>query len=128
MLSSPSVEKWSRSKIAQLAEQYFPGREELLWEIVRGGAERDEVAWRLSAQGTYRPTISMYALALGWQLERGGPTCAICSRPLEPPAARGSMDAEVPRLSLGPVILPDHGGRNVPQNMIFGHADCLGRR
>ena len=128
MPSSPSVERWTRSQIAQLAEQYFPGREELLWEIVRRVAERDEALWRRSTQGTYRPTISMYALALGWQLKRGGARCAICKRPLGPPLSRRSASAEVPALSLGPLVPPDQGGRNVPQNVILGHADCLSVR
>ncbi|MEM0129538.1 MAG: hypothetical protein QXG65_05200 [Thermoplasmata archaeon] len=125
MPASPAAERWARARVAQLAPRYFPGQEDPVWDALRTAAGRHEAAWRRSREGIYRPTVSMYAMALSWQLERQGPTCAICRGPLVPAGPGRTVGAARGLLSLGPRVLPAHGGRNVPQNLLLGHPGCL---
>ncbi|GEM_PF-7035660 len=124
MTGQAKADEWTWTQLDLLARQHFGGRARALAEIVRRAAFRHEQAWRTSAQGVYRPTESMYALAMRWGLEKRGPVCPSCGGTLEVPdraAPPGDVD---PSVTLRLRVPPREGGLNVPQNLALCHAGC----
>ncbi len=70
--------RWAEVEVARLAEMHFAGRTLPLQRIVVNLARRHESVWRELEQGVFRPTPSMYAVALRWELGKRGATCGIC--------------------------------------------------
>lgn len=124
---SRRIEEWAENHLRTLAERHFPGRREGLVARIGELAEAHETRWRSEGTGVYRPTVSMYALALGWTLRPEGPRCAVCHGPVAPPPARGAVEEPGSRLALAPRVPVGKGGLNVPQNLVLGHAACLER-
>lgn len=118
-------EEWTRSQLKGVATTHFPGRARHLERIVKEPAARHEMDWRLRATGVYRPTPSMYALALRWELGKRGPTCSVCQGAIELPTGKGVPAPGARSLYLAPRVAAAQGGRNVPQNLALGHAGCL---
>ncbi|HEV2316960.1 MAG TPA: hypothetical protein VGV89_05230 [Thermoplasmata archaeon] len=116
---------WAHKRIEELAGEHFPGQEAPLLQRLIGLSALHEARWKREAAGIYRPTLGMYALALQWELESHGPSCAVCReivRVVEAvPADPGGGD----RLALGPRVPLAEGGLNVPQNLHLGHEACL---
>ncbi len=119
---------WTRATIAHLARKYFPGRSKPLGAIVYRLAERNETRWRSTSEGVFRPTPSMYALALRWQLDRFGLSCLVCHGKVQVPRTPAPSHSAGPTLSLGFRIRPADGGLNVPQNLVLSHVECLPSR
>ena len=125
MKESHAAEKWTRTHLGELARRHFAGRADSLEKVVRDIASRHEAAWRSDSAGRFRPTPSMYALALGWELDKVGPNCLFCQGKVELPARPGRAGPSGPSLALGVRVRPRDGGLNVPQNLVLGHADCV---
>ncbi len=123
-----TVDNWTHATITQLARKYFPGRSKPLEAIVYRLAERNETSWRSTFQGVFRPTPSMYALALRWQLDRLGLSCFVCNGKVQVPRTPAPSLSAGPTLSLGFRIPPADGGLNVPQNLALAHVECLPSR
>lgn len=122
------ADAWVRTTIAELARQHFPDRGRPLESMIRRLAERHETVWRSSSQGVFRPTPAMYALALRWELERRGPSCAVCKSSVELPTGRAPSGAFSPTLALGVRAAAGLGSLNVPQNLALCHTGCLPSR
>lgn len=120
-----TVGAWTRAHVARIARQYFPGRSSALLDLTLELAKRHETAWRTSSTGVFRPTPSMYALALGWELDRLGPRCVFCKGKVEVPRRLPPTGPSGPTLALGLRVPPEQGGFNVPQNLSIGHASCF---
>ena len=119
--------EWVRKEVARLASLYFPGREDPLEKALTEMARRHEKQWRASAAGVFRPTPSMYLVALQWELKRHGPTCAVCRGDIAIPKAPEPPRPEALTMSMSPRVHPREGGLNVPQNLQLGHAGCMPR-
>lgn len=116
--------EWSRRHIQTLARRHFKRGGGALEALLTTLQRAHEARWRSSGAGRYRPTLSMYAVALGWELGRRGPRCGVCEGALEvpEPARRGAA----PRaMTLVPRTSETSGGLNVPQNLVVGHCGCL---
>ena len=127
MTSPSAAENWTRTRVAEIAAKHFPGRQEVLWQIVREAAERHELEWRRASTGVFRPTVSMYALALGWRLDEEGSMCSVCKKKIAAPTPRASRAPRAAAFTVRPNLPTDRGGINVPQNLILGHLDCFQR-
>lgn len=125
MPGKSDADTWVRTTVAELARQHFPARARPLESLVRRHAERHETVWRSSSQGVFRPTPAMYALALRWELERRGPSCAVCNGRVELPTQRAPSDPSSPTLALGVRAAAGSGTLNVPQNLSLCHTGCL---
>lgn len=118
------IEAWVRRTLKALATEYFPGRTAQLEGIVRGLAARHEAIWRSQRAGSYRPTESMYALALRWELDHRGPICSVCKAELDASRRFAPGPTTGPHLSLTFRRDPSAGGLNVPQNLALCHEGC----
>jgi hypothetical protein len=121
---SPS-EIWTREKLKTIARDHFGGRNAALENLVRGLVERHRKIWKSQATGSYRPTASMYALALQWQVDALGPKCAVCDGKIVLPETPAEHFATGSQLTLAPRVLPSNGGLNVPQNLVLCHSGCM---
>ncbi len=119
------VDPWTEATLKRLASRHFPERGRALASLIGGMARRHETAWRASSEGVYRPTPAMYALALSWQLEKLGPTCAFCHGKVELPERGGPAPPSGPTLAMAPRVATSAGGLNVPQNLALCHAECV---
>jgi hypothetical protein len=123
-----NASSWTQAKVSELAQRFFPRKAADLERFILELATRHETNWRDSYAGVFRPTPTMYALALSWELKRLGPRCSVCKRKVEfaswpyPPGSTLYSPGLAPRTS------PQQGGLNVPQNLQFGHAGCLPRQ
>lgn len=115
---------WTHHEVSRLARQHFPTRASVLERIVRDLAHKHEAAWRVSSEGTFRPTPAMYALALRWIVDRTGPTCAQCGDRITVPHHDPMAGRPTSSLTLSLRIPADRGGLNVPQNLAMCHAGC----
>ena len=118
------AKQWTRAQVALLARRHFGGRARPLEEIVRHASRRHESLWRSTAGGVYRPTESMYALAMRWGLEGRGAVCAVCRGRLEVPEQLPPSGPVGPTLTLSSRVPAREGGLNVPQNLVLCHAGC----
>lgn len=118
-------EDWVRRELERLAATHFGGRAEPLEAAVLELAFHHEWIWRRRGATNFRPTASMYALALSWELDQRGPACAFCRE--EVGLGSGTIPARATgrSLALGPRVPPTKGGLNVPQNLALSHANCL---
>lgn len=123
-MRSPA-DAWAREKLRAVAREYFPGRAAELEREVRRLVERHERVWRSQPPEAYRPTASMYALALQWELEKLGPRCSVCQGEVALPTRPTPPSPTRSRLSLAPRKRTVEGGLNVPQNLALCHADCM---
>ncbi len=128
MSGSPTGMKaaaWTRAQLDSIARQYFPGSGAALESAVRTLANRHEADWRATARGGFRPTASMYALALSWRLKEVGPTCAFCKERIVLPRSPSPPAPGQETLALVPGVPVERGGLNVPQNLLLGHRSCV---
>ncbi len=128
MSGSPASAKaatWTRTQLDSIARQYFPGSGPALESAVRTLVGRHEADWRATARGGFRPTASMYALALSWRLREVGPTCAFCKERITLPHGPSSPAPGQETLALVPRVSAERGGLNVPQNLLLGHRGCV---
>ncbi|MGI0156499.1 MAG: hypothetical protein ACREDE_10280, partial [Thermoplasmata archaeon] len=68
---------------------------------------------------------SMYAVALGWELEKRGPNCSVCHRTVQLPAGSPPSAPTDISLAMGPRLSIRNGGLNAPQNLLLGHLGCV---
>lgn len=125
--SGNRMDDWVRDTLKGLAKEYFPGRAAQLERTMRRLAEDHERAWKAQPVGSYRPTASMYAVALRWELDKLGPACSICKGVLVVPTRSAPRSPEGPHLTLVPRVNPTAGGLNVPQNLALCHEECAPR-
>ncbi len=116
---------WARKEARELAQQHFAGKADTVERLIVELAEHHEWIWRRRGRPNLRPTSSMYALALRWELQKRGAVCAFCTKPIELPAKAPSGTACRGPLAMGPRVPPTRGGLNVPQNLALGHDACL---
>lgn len=122
--ASPA-EEWTRERLNALAKTHFRSQHEMLESVIRRLVERHEEVWRAQPPGSYRPTASMYALALQWELDKLGPRCSVCKGEVALPTGPASRASQGSYLSLAPRSSPASGGLNVPQNLALCHAGCM---
>ncbi len=112
---------WARVRVAQLADRYCSGDTSFIQNEIQRLVGRHEVLWKATSAGVFRPTSSMYALALEWELGKRGPTCAICNERIDLTPGQSSGPGS-------PTLFPrtplQSGGLNVPQNLALGHQGC----
>jgi hypothetical protein len=118
------TDDWVRDTLKALAKEYFPGRAAQLEGTVRRLAADHERVWKSRPAGSYRPTASMYAVALRWELDKLGPMCSICQGNLVVPTRSAPRSSKGPHLTLVPRVNPASGGLNVPQNLTLCHEGC----
>lgn len=122
--SGNRMDDWVKETLKGLAKEYFPGRASQLERTLRRLAEDHERAWKSRPVGSYRPTASMYAVALRWELDKLGPTCSICKGELVVPTRIAPRSPEGLHLTLAARVNPASGGLNVPQNLALFHEGC----
>lgn len=123
MTEPTNVTAWTHRRIASIADEHFPGSAAALEANILEQARRHEDEWRSTTIGNFRPTSSMYALALGWELARQGPTCGVCHQKGE---VSLTSNPSIPRLILSPRVRSGARGLNVPQNLSLQHEGCGG--
>ncbi|MGI0131358.1 MAG: hypothetical protein ACREDE_02105 [Thermoplasmata archaeon] len=120
-----NIRDWTRAQVTAIAEKHLPGHALTLEEVVHRLASQHEATWKGTSAGVFRPTPSMYALALGWELDKLDPKCALCQGAVQLQMGSAAAAGSTLSIALGPRVPPNAGGLNVPQNLALVHVECL---